>query len=79
MLMQCTPPSFFWEGPSRIPGAHGSCINKAVVPISTIVHSVLSAISDWILALLPIAMLWSVQINLRTKISVAVLLSTGLV
>ncbi|KAK6843187.1 hypothetical protein PG987_004047 [Apiospora arundinis] len=51
----------------------------AVVPISTIVHSVLSAISDWTLALLPIAMLWKVQINLRTKISVAVLLSTGLV
>ncbi|KAK6865659.1 hypothetical protein PG995_002187 [Apiospora arundinis] len=79
MVIQCTPPSFFWEGPARIPGAHGSCIDKAVVPISTIVHSVLSAISDWTLALLPIAMLWKVQINLRTKISVAVLLSTGLV
>ncbi|KAK8088242.1 hypothetical protein PG997_003203 [Apiospora hydei] len=75
----CTPPSFFWEGPAKVPGAHGSCINKAIVPISTIFHSVLSAISDWTLALLPIAMLWDVQINLRTKISVAMLLGTGLV
>ncbi|KAK8055260.1 hypothetical protein PG993_000487 [Apiospora rasikravindrae] len=79
MVIQCTPPSFFWEGPAKVPGAHGSCINKAIVPISTILHSVLSALSDWTLALLPIAMLWNVQINLRTKISVAVLLSTGLV
>ncbi|KAK7969905.1 hypothetical protein PG988_008978 [Apiospora saccharicola] len=79
MVVQCTPPSFFWEGPARVPGAQGSCINKAIVPISTIVHSVLSAVSDWTLALLPIAMLWNVQINLRTKISVALLLSTGLV
>ncbi|KAK7951134.1 uncharacterized protein PG986_006862 [Apiospora aurea] len=79
MVIQCTPPSFFWEGPAKVPGAHGSCINKAIVPISTIFHSVLSAISDWTLALLPIAMLWDVQINLRTKISVAMLLGTGLV
>ncbi|KAK8050368.1 hypothetical protein PG994_012098 [Apiospora phragmitis] len=79
MVLQCTPPSFFWEGPARVPGAHGSCIDEAVVPISTIVHSNLSAVSDWILALLPVAMLWNVQINLRTKISVAVLLSAGLV
>ncbi|KAI0125778.1 integral membrane protein [Xylariales sp. AK1849] len=79
MTLQCLPPSFFWEGPALVPGVAGTCIDHNVVPLATIVYSVLSAISDWILGLLPIAMLWNVSINARTKASIAVLLSMGLI
>jgi hypothetical protein len=78
MLLQCQPLSYFWEGPVT-PGMQGSCINRLVVPVSTIVHSVLSAITDWTLAIIPLLMLWNVLINRRTKIIIGCLLSMGFV
>lgn len=77
MTMQCSPPSYFWRGPID-PTVQGSCLHQDVVPISTIVYSAISAVSDWMLALLPIAMLWHVRINLQTKIGVAILLGMGI-
>jgi hypothetical protein len=79
MALQCLPPNYFWQGPVGVPGVTGSCMDHDVVPIATIVHSSVSAVSDWVLGLLPIAMLWKVNINRRTKISIAILLGMGLV
>ena len=76
MVMQCLPPSYFWK---QVKGAQGRCIHPAVVPITAVAHGIISAVCDWILGLLPIAVLWDVQINRRTKIVVAILLSMGLV
>jgi len=76
MAFQCSPPSYFWK---QVFGAEGSCIDKRIVMISVYVHSVFSAVSDWCLGLLPIAILWGVQINMRTKVIVAFLLSLGMV
>jgi hypothetical protein len=77
MALQCSPPSYFWEGSVRASEISGSCMDHNIVPIATIVHSCVSAVSDWTLGLLPIAMLWKVRINRRTKISIAVLLGMG--
>ncbi|KAH7014135.1 uncharacterized protein B0I36DRAFT_255486, partial [Microdochium trichocladiopsis] len=74
LVVQCVPLSYFWL---RHKGAEGYCIDKAVVPVSTIVHAVLGAILDWTLAFLPIAMLWSVRINRRTKAAIATVLGMG--
>ncbi|ETS87520.1 hypothetical protein PFICI_01348 [Pestalotiopsis fici W106-1] len=79
MALQCLPSNYFWQGPIAVPEVRGSCMDHNVVPIATIVHSIVSAVSDWTLGLLPIAMLWKVNINRRTKISIAVLLGMGLV
>ncbi|KAK6078740.1 integral membrane protein [Seiridium cupressi] len=79
MALQCLPPNDFWQGPVRAPGVTGACINHDVVPIATVVHSSVSAVSDWVLGLLPIAMLWNIAINRRTKFSIAVLLSMGFI
>ena len=75
LLFQCSPVSYFWE---QALGAKGSCMDRRVVPGATIAHSVISAVSDWVLGLLPIAMLWDVQLNKRTKATVSFLLSLGL-
>jgi len=75
MVFQCYPVSYFWM---RILGEQGKCLNPAVVPAATIVHSATSAVSDWILGLLPIAMLWNVKLNKRTKATISLLLSMGL-
>lgn len=79
MTLQCLPSNYFWQGPVAVPGVTGSCMDHDVVPIATIVHSSVSAVSDWVLGLLPVAMLWKVNINRRTKISIAILLGMGLV
>lgn len=75
MVFQCSPPSYFW---TQVLGEPGYCHNKLIVTYSTAVHSSVSAVSDWCLGLLPIALLWHVKINHRTKAIVAVLLSLGM-
>lgn len=76
MVFQCMPPSYFWR---QLYGDEGSCINYNIVPDATIAHSIISALSDWCIGLLPIALLWHVNLNRRTKALVAVLLSMGMV
>ncbi len=73
-LFQCSPPSHFWEQVFQKPG---SCGNQDVVPATGIALSVVNAVCDFVLALLPITMIWDVQLNMRTKLTVAALLSMG--
>ena len=75
MVFQCSPISHFWE---QLEGKPGQCINPNIVPDATVAHSCVSAVSDWIIGLLPIALLWNVQLNRRTKATVAILLSMGM-
>lgn len=75
LLFQCSPPQYFWR---QLYGASGKCYNRLITTNSVTVYSILSALSDWSLGLLPIAILWSVQINIRTKVAIACLLSLGM-
>lgn len=75
LVFQCSPPRYFWR---QVYGENGYCHNKLIVTYGTTVYSVLSALSDWCLGLLPIAILWSVQINRRTKAAIAGLLGLGM-
>ncbi len=74
VLFQCSPPSHFWE--QVFLTQPGSCGMNAV-PAAGIELSAINAVCDFILALLPIAMMWKVQLNRRTKLIVAALLSMG--
>ena len=74
-IFQCRPVPYFWR---QAFGEQGSCLSDKVVPASVFVHSILSALSDWCLGLLPIAIVWNVKINGRTKAAIAVLLSLGM-
>ena len=75
LVFQCSPPKYFWR---QLYGDEGYCRSKLMVTYSVTVYSVLSALSDWCLGLFPIAILWSVRINLRTKIVITGLLSLGM-
>ncbi|EMR70993.1 putative integral membrane protein [Eutypa lata UCREL1] len=76
MVIQCFPPSYFWK---QVKGAEGTCMNPVVVPLTAVVHGVISSICDWILGLFPIVLLWNVQINRCTKFGIAALLSMGII
>lgn len=74
-LFQCSPIDYFWN---QYKGEHGSCMNPAVIPDASIAHSAVSFTADWILGLLPITLIWNLQMNQRTKISLAAILAVGL-
>lgn len=74
VTFQCDPPSYFYD---QVLGLQGHCMDITVVPYVTIAHSSVCAVADLIFAWLPIAMLWNVQLNKRTKIVVALLLGMG--
>jgi len=75
VLFQCSPVDYFWN---VYRGAHGTCINPTIVPNASIAHSVVSFSADWVLGLLPIAMIWKLQMNRRTKWSLGAILAVGL-
>jgi hypothetical protein len=74
VAFQCSPISYFWE---QMIGKPGKCLPLNVVPDASIAYSLISGICDFVLALLPIWILWTVQLNKRTKVIVGTLLSTG--
>ncbi|KAH7021982.1 hypothetical protein EDB80DRAFT_628547 [Ilyonectria destructans] len=76
LVFQCKPVSYFWN---QVYGEKGYCVDKDVIPVAVVVHSILSALSDWCLGLLPVALLWNVKINRRTKVTIVILLSLGMI
>lgn len=76
VTFQCNPPSYFYD---QVLGLEGHCMDISVVPDVTIAHSVIGALCDLMFATLPIAMLWNVQLNKRTKVVIAILLGMGAV
>jgi len=75
ILFQCSPVDFFWN---QYKGEKGHCINPAYITNATIAHSAISFTADWVFGFLPIALIWNLQLNKRTKISIAGVLSLGL-
>jgi hypothetical protein len=75
IMFQCTPYSHFWL---QYAGQKGKCIDPAWVPDTSIAHSVINFTADWVLGLLPIPLIWGLKMNTRTKVSVAGVLSLGL-
>ncbi|KAK4207253.1 hypothetical protein QBC37DRAFT_456178 [Rhypophila decipiens] len=77
LVFQCNPPEHFYD--QVLDDEHGgTCLDHHIVPHATIAHSVISALMDFVLALLPIAILWNVKLSKRTKAGVAALLGMGL-
>jgi hypothetical protein len=75
-VFQCQPTSYFWN---QYAGAEGTCINKSIFPDATFAHSAVSATADFVLGILPVSIIWDLKMNLRTKVSVGVVLSLGVV
>ncbi|KAL6705529.1 hypothetical protein ACN47E_006646 [Coniothyrium glycines] len=74
LLAQCNPPSKYWR-----PVTPGKCWPTEVRIYSIYLQVAYSVVTDLICALLPIVVLWKVQITLKTKIGVCGLMSLGLI
>jgi hypothetical protein len=74
MAFQCSPPSYFW---TKYLDEPGSCLPVLTIENMTYSHGALSIWSDWTLGILPIFLVWNLNMNPRTKVSVAVILGIG--
>lgn len=76
-LFQCQPVSYFWMQPfPNVP--RGKCMDGSVMYIVSVIHSVISACCDWTLGIIPVFMLWKVQLSMKTKLTLFLLLSMGI-
>ncbi|KAH7323216.1 hypothetical protein B0I35DRAFT_450331 [Stachybotrys elegans] len=63
-LFQCSPVDFFWTRQGN-----GSCISNDVIIALTYLYSACSVICDFTFALLPIALIWRLNMDKRSKIA----------
>ncbi|KAK3938962.1 hypothetical protein QBC46DRAFT_155181 [Diplogelasinospora grovesii] len=73
VFFQCRPLAFTWD--ASIPG--GQCIPAANLKFAAFFNSSVSVFTDFLFALLPVPMLWNVQLNWKVKSAVAGILSLG--
>ncbi|KAH8198109.1 hypothetical protein TruAng_007730 [Truncatella angustata] len=77
-ISQCQPVDYFWNRVSSL-GAKGSCVSKELASGSTYAATAVNAFADWTLGLLPIALVWNLELNSRTKWSIAGILALGII
>jgi hypothetical protein len=75
-ILQCRPSAYFW---TRYTGGTGSCVNPKITVDATYAYSAISCVVDWTLGIVPVFMVWSLQMNSRTKFVAALILALGAV
>lgn len=73
-LFQCNPVSFFWNKDQA-----GSCINMDIIIILTYIYSSFSVICDLTFAILPLTLVWRLNMDRRTKIALAPIMAMACV
>ena len=74
-IFQCSPVSYYWGQVAR-PTGSGTC-HSSIVPITGIVLSIVLALTDLLLALVPVVSLWKTHLPWKTKAKIQVLSSLG--
>ncbi|KAK0736326.1 hypothetical protein B0T21DRAFT_411511 [Apiosordaria backusii] len=72
VFFQCQPLAFTWGGV-----AEGECMPPANLKFAAFFNSSVAVLTDVIFALLPVPMLWKVQLNWKVKSAVAAILALG--
>lgn len=70
---QCLPIIGFWDSSRR-----DKCLPKALVLSAIYFHATISLVTDGIFALLPMYLVWNIQMSRRTKASICTVLGLGL-
>lgn len=74
VFFQCTPLAFVWD--HSIVG--GKCIPAKDLKFAAFFNSSVSLLTDLVFALLPVPILWSVQLNWKVKLAVSAVLALGI-
>ncbi|KAI3337395.1 hypothetical protein HD806DRAFT_476563 [Xylariaceae sp. AK1471] len=73
---QCRPVEYYWEQYTNTT-ITGSCLSKQLITDSTYAAVGVNAFADWVLGLIPIALVWNLDLRKRQKVSVAGILALG--
>jgi hypothetical protein len=77
LLFDCIPVSYFWD---RVdPTATGTCLTTDILLAIAYLYSSLTIVCDFSLGILPVILVWNLQMNYRVKIAVGGILSLGAV
>lgn len=75
LTLQCSPVSHFWE---RLE-TEGTCMDTHTILKVAYFYSVVAALCDFTIGILPIALVWPLSMNKRSKIALAFILGLGCV
>ncbi|KAK7403418.1 hypothetical protein QQX98_010831 [Neonectria punicea] len=75
-VLQCRPTSLFWLRYTEDPPS-GHCLDAKVVSNAFYGYSAISCWTDWTFSILPIFLVWNLQMNRRVKVSVVLILAAG--
>ncbi|XPS72488.1 hypothetical protein M3J09_004653 [Ascochyta lentis] len=81
LMFQCVPIAAAWDTrlrPPPIGEGSAKCFSMQTFGRIGMFNSVINILTDFLLALLPVPLIWQLQLNLRTKISLILVLSLGL-
>lgn len=73
-LFQCIPSAYFW---TQMTGGEGSCMDPFVVVAVFYGYSAVTCAGDWIFSILPVFLVWDLQMGKKEKISVIMILAVG--
>lgn len=73
-IFQCSPVTYFW---TQYLGASGNCLKPSVITGTSYAHAAVSCWAYWTLGILPVSLVWNLSMNIRTKISVTLILALG--
>lgn len=74
IVFQCHPVSYFW---TQFSGESGACVSANFIANSTYAHCSLNVFVDIILCILPVFVIWNLNMNQRAKVLVTFILSLG--
>lgn len=75
-LFQCHPISEFW-GRVVNPQSHGSCLNSQTVVNSLYATASMACAADVTFGILPIFMVWKLNLSIRTRFYLGFILGLG--
>ncbi|KAI6789848.1 hypothetical protein KC361_g8292 [Hortaea werneckii] len=73
-LFQCLPSEYFW---TQYTGGEGSCMNTDIIVGVFYGYSAISCAGDWTFSILPVFLVWNLQMGRKEKISVVMILAVG--
>ncbi|KAK1566093.1 uncharacterized protein LY79DRAFT_644367 [Colletotrichum navitas] len=76
-IFQCTPIPFYWYRFTPDSPVKGKCNSRILAIVPSYISILLGVFSDWYLALLPITLVWGMQMQKKVKISVVGILAVG--
>ncbi|KAL4792187.1 hypothetical protein BDV19DRAFT_392359 [Aspergillus venezuelensis] len=75
LLFDCNPVSYFWERTNFL--KQGTCLSTHVLLIIAYTYSCVTIICDFTLGILPVFLVWRLQMNKRTKLALMGIFGLG--